>query len=164
MDNNEPPLALAPDLVFPDQPKTFSTRECLTDRCYLQEVYLRLCGREDRLFVAVENSGMVHLNYCDAERKRRRSNKGEIIPSDAEHDRLVHESIIAGIMVEALKAYLTAAELAECEVKMRDEVDDESFVDRCIVETEEEFARVRKEMCRPRPYLVHSKPSPETPS
>ena len=160
MDINKPVLAPVPDFVFPDQPETLSEEECLTDRCYLQEVYLRLCDREDRLLVAVENSGMTHLNYSDAERERGRSNDGETVTSDAEHDRLVQEEIIAGIMVKALKPYLTAAELAECERRMRDDLDDEGSIDRCIVETEEEFARVRKEMRRPRPYLAHSNPAP----
>jgi hypothetical protein len=163
MNTNKPPLAPVPDFVFPDQPESLSDAESLTDRSYLQEVYLRLRDRQSRLLVAEVNSEFGHL-YSDAERQRGRSNKGEIITSDAEHERLLHEFIIAGIMVKALEAYLTAAELAECERKMREDVDDEEELARSIVETEEEFARVRKEMWRPRPYLVHSDPAPETPS
>ena len=79
------------------KPETSFAEQYLTDRYHLQEVYLRLCDRVDRLIVAVENSGMVHL-YSDAERKRGRSNNGELLTSDAEHARLLQERFIACVM------------------------------------------------------------------
>ena len=124
---------------------TLTDVDCLTDRAYLQKMYLRLGAQEARLFIVLTNSELIpSLN--DAERKQTLE-EGGIFTTDAEHDRLLHDHAIAKIMVEALEPLLTSDELAKCKRKIDEEFSSDDFFNRgCIVATNEEFARVRKEV------------------